>query len=731
MFDNYENQECVISDEEREELGIKEKHNPFIDYRFYLLSLITIGFILLAVFVFKNSYIRLIHSFKDVGLSFAYYFCELFGFEYSFVPSVTVLDDVYTSPLIDIPTSSESFGERFGYYFSSLWNLESLLSYLAKFLSFIANFSRWLLILLPLVFIFWWLFKRYFVVNSESIDDDESLPLHIYKKTVLPFHLFIKGVIKNTKAYYDEHTIFKKLWIIIWLLNFNIVVIAIEFFAFYFYFILSFNVGNLYIQLYKLLLDLKVIPLFIYLIGFAYLLSYLRKKYAYMKLNHYEMRNRGFLNSLGLVVLITGVTGKGKTLLMTDLTLSQEMMYRDKAFEKIMNNDVKFPNFTFATYESELKRAIQYHQVYSLATAEIWILKKRYRFEKNQIDDKIFGYEFNRYGLYHYDGLTMEYIFDMLEKYTKLFFIYTIESSLVLSNYGIRVDNSLESANHFPMWNSNFFTKSYEESMYFSRHSHIIDFDMLRLGKKVVQDNPLSDSVEFGIYTITEFDKERGNQLTNQSFKADSEAANPKNDLTELCEKIHRHSATVDNYPFIRIFTDSQRAMSVMADNREIAEKIVNITDVGDDRNALFLFTFDEILYDFFLRRFEKYYYRYRYARSDNTLFMYFFHKICAFFIDRFNKKVNTFGYAIYSGSTDKSTLDGQGDTFKWYRLNKKIYADRYKSNCFKDYWNEKALRSPVGINDLQEYVSTQATIGELKLQHSYWIDKLNDVLDK
>ena len=88
------------------------------------------------------------------------------------------------------------------------------------------------------------------------------------------------------------------------------------------------------------------------------------------------------------------------------------------------------------------------------------------------------------------------------------------------------------------------------------------------------------------------------------------------------------------------------------------------------------------------------------------------------------------FGFAVYEGKTEKSSLDGDADSFKWYRLNKKIYANRYKSNCFKDYWNKKSLKSRFGLDDLQEYESTQATIDELKLQHSYWIDKLDDVLE-
>ena len=730
MVDNYENDECVMSQEQLDELGIKEKHNPFKDYRFYILSLITIGFILLAVFPFRNSYIRLFHSFQDLGTSIGYYFCELFYIPHEITPSVTLLDNTVTEPLINIPTTADGFGKTISIWWSSLWNLETLGSYLSSFLTTIANVCRWLLILFPFLFICIYLFRQYFAVNEESEDEKESKPLHLYKIIFFPLHLFIRKIIRETHEYYSEHRIYKIMWVLIWFLSFNLVTIAIEFFAFYFYFILSFNVGNIFIQVYKLLCDLKIIPWFIWLIAIIYYIHRLRIKLAYARLNHYEMRNRGFLNSLGLVVLITGVTGKGKTLLMTDLALSQEVMFRDTAFEKILNNDVKFPNFPYSAYETELKRAIYYHEVYTLSTCESWINKKRYRFEKKPSREKIFGYDFFNYGLYHDNGLGEEYIFDMLEKYTKLFFVYTIQSSLLISNYGIRVDNALQSANHFPMWDSDFFRDS-SLSEYYTRHSHIIDFDILRLGKKVVEDNPISDSVEFGIYVVTEFDKERGNQLTNQGFKIESEVANPKNDLTELCEKIHRHSATIDNYPFLRIFTDSQRAMSVMADNREIAEKIVNITDVGDTKNALSLFFFDEMIYDFFIRRFEKWYYKYRYARSDNTLFMYFFHKICAYFIDSYNRKVNLFGYAIYGGTTEKSTLDGNANIVKWYRLNKKIFANRYKSNCFKDYWNEKSLRSPIGLNDLREYGSTQATIEELKLQHSYWIDKLNEVLDK
>ena len=42
---------------------------------------IFIGMVLLGVFVFSDSYLRLGESFRDLGNSAAYYFCKLCGIE--------------------------------------------------------------------------------------------------------------------------------------------------------------------------------------------------------------------------------------------------------------------------------------------------------------------------------------------------------------------------------------------------------------------------------------------------------------------------------------------------------------------------------------------------------------------------------------------------------------------------------------------------------------------------
>ena len=57
--------------------------------------------------------------------------------------------------------------------------------------------------------------------------------------------------------------------------------------------------------------------------------------------------------------------------------------------------------------------------------------------------------------------------------------------------------------------------------------------------------------------------------------------------------------------------------------------------------------------------------------------------------------------------------------------MTKKIYSKRFSTDCFSDFFTEKALRSPVGIDDLPEYSTEKATFDELSEQNSYFINDL------
>ena len=105
-----------------------------------------------------------------------------------------------------------------------------------------------------------------------------------------------------------------------------------------------------------------------------------------------------------------------------------------------------------------------------------------------------------------------------------------------------------------------------------------MDFDSLRLGRKVIEENINADSFEFGVVVITEVGKERGNSIELSEKKKKDGTTNQKNDLFNSWLKMVRHSATVDNFPFVRVITDEQRPESWGADARDLCE-IVHIRE--------------------------------------------------------------------------------------------------------------------------------------------------------
>lgn len=271
------------------------------------------------------------------------------------------------------------------------------------------------------------------------------------------------------------------------------------------------------------------------------------------------------------------------------------------------------------------------HTVYNLATCKRFAISKRKKWERKPHRRNIFMYDFERYGLFYDDKLKVTYIWQVIETYVQLYFIYITQSSLLISNYSVRVDNVLSDLGNFPLWNSDFFKTDSRLIDSYSRHAHILDFDSLRLGRKVVENNANSNNFEFGVVLVTEIGKERGNNLENIEKKKSDEGANQKNDYFDDWLKMVRHSATVDNFPFVRVITDEQRPTSWGANARDLTD-IVYIQESSDDRLTMPFFSLEELLYDWVFGKFVRLYENYRYQRGDNTLTMHILKGIVAKF---------------------------------------------------------------------------------------------------
>lgn len=684
---------------------------------------LTIAFILFGVLVFGVAYQRVFEALIDLYGGFKYYLCVLFGLPTNDLPSVTDYSKVMEWTVI-LPSDFEGFKVNTTAYFSMLFSKENFLSWLSVTGAKVSVWAKVLTIFLPCVVVLIIVVKRIYATPNTRHNKD-TFPLRIYKVvtryTIEPLKRFLRQYFEFVK----QHNSIWIIWLIIWVFNLNFATVITEFFAFYFYFAVSFDFKAIYTQIVKLFIDLQVIvkhvPLWIILIFVWLIFERWRKNLATAKLRRMENANRGFINDLPIVSMTCGSMGKKKTTIITDMALSQEVMFRNIAYGKLQETDMKFPNFGWIAFEMELRKCMEYGTVYNLATVKEWIKVKRVRYEKHHNDLlQLYGYDSERYGLYYRDGLKTSYIFDVLSTYAQLYFIYVIQSSLIVANYSIREDNRLIDGGNFPIWSTDFFSKNPRPS----RHAHILDFDILRLGKKVLENNPNAGSFEFGVVAITEVGKERGNNLELKEVKKGTEETNQKNDLFNSWLKMCRHSATVDNYPFIKVFTDEQRPSSWGADARELCD-IVHIVSSGNTRLALPFFTIEDMLNEWLFNRFINLYEDFRFNRGDNTLIIYLLKKVIAFVYRRNTVIYNTYGYSISNIEKERGTMDGKTEKKKYYLMNKKIYSQRFSTDCFSDYFNDIAKNTKIGLNDYMEYQTEKATVTELKMQNSYFINAL------
>ena len=710
------------------------KKNQF-DYRHVICILITLVFVLLAIFYFKYSHLRLFESIIDLWNSLVYYVDEMF--ECSFDANVTV-NNLTKTPYklpFHLPNSWNEFKDLLNSFIDLFFTKRNFLLYLKKILISSLNIARFITLALPLWLIYL-LCKKKESNNDWNKDSKALIKFKLFQeKIILP----VKNWIIDFINFVIDHKIYKTIWLLIWAYNFQILTIAVEFIAFYLYFIVSFDFLNIYRQIIKLLMDLSVmikfIPFIVWcLIGYL-ILDYYRKKIGYSNLSHMEARNGGMVEERSKVIFIDGSMGTGKTKELTDMALTMESKLRSNAFKKILECDLKFPFFPWIIFERFLKKEIKRKNLYNLASIKRCIRSMTIKFynskDPNDPDHKrpdprkIFNYDYLKYGLYYNDGLEINDIWKILEDYAQLYFIYIIKSSLIISNYSIRSDNILEDLNNFPLWNLDFFQRDPVYQNVYSRHSHILDYDMLRLGKSMIKDSEKVDAFEFGIIVVTEIGKERGNAIELQGIKKIAVETNQKNDFFNNRLKLIRHSATIDHYCFAQVFVDDQRPESWGADARDLCE-LVHIEETSEIRLAMPFFALEDLIIQLLFDKFKDTYYDHRFYRGDNTLIIYLFKSIFARLYHYYKKIYNTFGYYEVNNIIEKGTQKGSTLDRKYYLMFKKIYSNRYSTDCFNDFFVKKALRSKIGLNDFEEYQSTNATLEELEKQNSYFVNGLD-----
>ena len=727
-------------------------------YLYYVCVLITLGLLALGIFRFPNAVGRLVESFRDFGLSVGYTFCRLFGIEKDIAPMVNELPDysflnikewLYScfgdvvtdlpstppepsAPTI-IPSKWDTFKEEWFLYWSTFVRRKCFFSYL----NLLLNVLYWLPIVGTFIFLIIFLGKKLFQKiyfreqkpkgkQGTEAPIVESAPLRLWHKVyftfVFPVALFFVRLfhfIKEREGWWYS-------WLLLALLYFNVFTIFIELCAYYIYFCTSFDVINIYRQVYKLFLDLKAffsfMPIFGYLIIAYVFLDKYSKQIGYKRLAHNERKNRGFINSLGVVTYIYAEMGGNKTSMLTDMALSMEVQLRDDALEIILECDVCFPNFPWLRFERVLKKAYEKHEIYDKWSCIRWVQAQRERFEEDPCSENIFGYDMERYPMEYDNKSYVENIWETLQDYALAYTIYTIQSSLIVSNYSIRVDCLLMDLGNFPLWDCDFFHRDSRLLDAFSRHSKILDHDMIRLGNQMCEDNPNRYAFGWGVWIITEADKEFKNTLELQEVKGSVDECNQKNDLTHVLFKMSRHACYIRHRNMVRIGADMQRIENITANLRGIGQAAL-IAESGDDTVVLPFFAPYRLLAPWLLPLKEKIdgiYLQNRFLRADKRLLTNGLEKVRSLIGRWHDRTMAVFGTKVLRIELQSGRMEGNVRECRYYLSFKKGRSKRNGSDCMASLFESRGARNLVGLDDMREYAGYIATQDELLYHKSY-----------
>ena len=707
---------------------------------YYIVSmLITAGFIALSATEYAPVFTRTKETLKDICSSLRYYYLTLFKNAENVSASVVCVSKIDISGLLSI-TEAELVG-AFDTFFETLFRPDNIAGYILS-LSDLWLVSTTILVTgIFLSFVLKALISGAMKRANNDYDKDTAA-LAAFKRA----EQVLKIPINEAREYlrFVRGSRIKNLWVVIWVYNLNLFTISGEAFAYIIYLTASFDLSSVYVAAYKGVIDLYLaataLPWQAWIPVLYYFVVGYRKKRGLRRLIKNEHKNCGFIKGLGVATMFTAPMNGGKTKTVTDIALSLTNIFKTDALDTMRKLDLRFPHFPFILLERKLRNLIAKRTIYSLASIEEYFKwKKRYFYYTVKTHEKLwcvtpesilFGYDYEKYGLYFDNGLYRTDIFDAITAYSKAYYIYSMKDSFIVSNYAIREDRVTEDIGNMPVNVNGFFYGSTADSERNSHYSRILDFDILRKGKKIEPLNPLADTFEFGVVAITEFDKDRGNTLDTKELKKAAEETNQKNDLFNYSPKMARHSATIEFKPYVRYLFDLQRAMKTEADLREICDCIIQVGDADKGLLAMPLFFVEETLYGILKPIYDSFYETYRFYRGDNTLFAYIMKKTVGRFITYYDKVYNRYGYDVQRLKIENGKLDGKVKKHKYYEAYGKIHANRYSTDCYREFLKDGVLKKGKGISDYPTYESHCATKKELSSQHSYFIRDLEKASD-
>lgn len=625
---------------------------------------------------------------------------------------------------IPMPSAPEYLGARFAVWGNMLITGRTYEIVGGALLNVILQITQILLmIVLPLALVLTPLIRAlYYHINIKH--GRYTLSLRAARKLTGTVYVPLKrGIIGAYNSIKSTKPLFI-LILLVWAFNFNFITTVLNLLSFYLYFSVTFKFAELYNFVIDIIVGLKYLASFggaFLIVGGIWLADKLRKRRGVNNLERFESLNKKMLKGRDVSTYKYGPMGCGKGLCMTDQVLSLSVMDCEQAAADMEICRQMFPHFSWIQFEFELEDARRRGDIVNLATALDYVDAIELDYQSGS--NALYGYDVERYGLEHYNGIVVVPFFDVLRDYARLYDIYTNVESFIISNYPIREDRVPLTVGNSIRWDNSFFTFAREpEDSYFSK---ILDFDILR-SRKTMKDAAINYSLEYGMVVITEDDKEQMNAVETLGESKDSPHPSPKNDGMSLSEKMIRSRATIMNHCYIHLLKDGQRTQSINADTREIST-LERINRDKRERWVLPFYWIDKAICCAITHVCGKFIDDMRYLRGDTTLLLHIIKTLNKKAFDHYAKIKNRYTYQIVHIECERGTYDGNISTVKYYLATAKIYANRYNTATLETYFNNKSRQSGMGVRDYRSFGNVIMTDDEREEMQSYMYKELTD----
>lgn len=709
---------------------------------------------------FQGVNVRMGQAFGDLFASLKYAFQCFQYYSLGTIDEITVTASVSEIPAgmtALLPISWDEFQAFCGRFFSLLFNKEHIFDYL----DILFNVMMWGSYLFGVFLVFFagiglivWLIYSTPDTKHGTTTKAKKAWFKFEDIFVDPPYKFVQGYLSFLKDDNAGKRYIKTLrWI--WLWNLNILTIAIETLAYVVYVVYSFDILNIFVQIAKFAIDITValdfLPLpVVAFIAWKYFDKWRRKK-GLEKLQDHEDENQEFLEEHPENILATGEPRVGKTQAITDMTLSQNDIYRNKAEEKSQERATQFPFFPWEilikSLENMRKRLPDFNLSFlrgfcdemeychkgrgilkSEAKAWMYAQWKKWGYIGK---DLLCGYDYQRHGEIFHVG-TGEFkrdidMFESIRMFAEEFYIYSSETPLSASNYPIKFRMKWKDYGNYPLLDINFFERSDKDAKN-EQFSHLLIYDMVRLGKKKNAKCMYNDNFELGSETIAEIGKERGNQKTNQGTDKKAEECNTANDLFDMDAKMRSHGTTIDYYTYFRIFSDEQRAMELLAALREIGSE-VKVTNKSKAKIIMPGFAFEELAYEIatpIVNKVRKFMWS---RHGKDTLFMYllmraYYPIFCHYW--RVYNQYSSYDVELKIMNQAQGQTMSDADGWKYHISTAKVRSGVYDTGYFGVFYREKAKRSKKGgINQIPQWESLQPSLKQFRELGSHHYDAI------